>query len=172
MNIQSLNLVLDINRDGAYSLWEIWEAVKWVYRLPGNLLVEGLGHTPYLSTLLNIHASEATGYRSLNGTLSVTLSLMLWVFAIFSLLTLLSPTVDETDDMSDAATTRLGASHAAVHTSVSEQQAPKHGHDGAAAVHARTHLPVSRANYAAPGKKPKRHRRHQRLVNYLISHAK
>lgn len=172
MNIESLNLVIDLNRDGAYSLWEIWEAVKWVYRLPGNLLVEGLGHIPYLSTLLNVQASEATGYRSLNGSLSVTLSLMLWVVAIFSLLTLLSPTVDEADDADpDAASARHGLSAGATHARLSEQYG-KQGHDGAAALHARTHLPVSRANYAAPGKKPKRHRRHHRLVNYLISHAK
>ncbi|MDS1140828.1 hypothetical protein RE432_10310 [Pusillimonas sp. SM2304] len=172
MNIESLNLVIDLNRDGAYSPWELWEAVKWVYRLPGNLLVEGLGHIPYLSTLLNIQASEATGYRSLNGSLSVTLSLMLWVVAIFSLLTWLSPTVDEPDDASlDAASARRSPATGAAHARLAEPDG-KQGHDEAAAPHARPHLPVSRANYAAPGKKPKRHRRHHRLVNYLISHAK
>src|SRR5690606_14123696 len=107
--------------------------------------------------LLNIRASEATGYHSLNGSLSVSLSLLLWVVLIVSLLSWFSPTVEEPDDAPDRARAPVGA--AGVH--------PAH-----AGMQPRVHLPVSRANYAAPGKKTKRHRRPHRLVNYLIKHAK
>src|SRR3546814_11498243 len=76
-------------------MWELWESVKFVYRMPGNLAVEGLGHVPYLSSFLGIKASEATGYGSLDGLLSVTLSLLFWMVLLFSALTLSSPSADE-----------------------------------------------------------------------------
>src|SRR5690606_16206524 len=168
MNIEALRLVIDINRDGAYSPWEIWQAVKWVYRLPGNLLVEGLGHVPYLSTALNIQASEATGYHRLNGSLSVSISLIFWVAVIFIVLHLLSPTEDVPDEAHDNTTALAGHGMQPLGIPTHTQ---RHGHEKlASGRHA--HLPVSRPNYAAPGTKPKRRRRPQQLVNYLISHAK
>src|SRR3546814_19184028 len=95
MKIESLNIVVDLNHDGAYRMWELWESVKFVYRMPGNLSVEGLGHVPYLSSFLGIKASEATGYGSLDGLMSVPLSLLFWMVLLFSALTLSSTSADD-----------------------------------------------------------------------------
>lgn len=96
MNIKSLDLVVDLNADGRYSFWEIWELLRDLYRLPGNLLIEGLGHIPYVSDILGIHASAATGYASLNGLLAVTLSLLFWIVLVLGLMAWASP--DATPD--------------------------------------------------------------------------
>ncbi|MGB6104252.1 MAG: hypothetical protein WBF88_10460 [Pusillimonas sp.] len=164
MNVKSFEWVIDLNHDGVYSTWEFWEAVKWVYRLPGNLLLEGLGHTPYLSSALGIRASEATGYGSLNGGLATSLSLLLWVIVIFGILTLLSPTADEDDTNTalDPAQALIGMNAPPFARQI---QGPAKEQDGSPAVHhGHAHLPVSRASYAVPGKKPVRHKRHRRLV--------
>ncbi|MFW7340131.1 hypothetical protein V0R37_01135 [Pollutimonas sp. H1-120] len=177
MKIESLHLVVDINHDGAYSLWELWESVKFVYRLPGNLLVEGLGHIPYLSSFLGIKASEATGYGSLDGLLSVTLSLLFWIVVLFSVLTLSSPSTDEVDESpkgSDGGHAKpppgfLPAGTGRVSASAAESD------DGAwvsSTIH--SHRPVSRPAYSAPGigKHKKQPRRRHHLISYLIRHAK
>ena len=142
MNIASLNVIVDINKDGSYSVWEVWETAKVVYRLPGNLIIEALGNTPHVSSLLNIQASQDTGYASLNGSLAVTLSLLFWVVAISSILTLASPS-DEYDDIPEAR--EIENSNVA---KMPMNSSP----------HARAHLPVSRVNYPAPGKRQKRRR--------------
>lgn len=98
MNIQSLKLVIDLNGDGSYSLLEISELLRTLYRLPGNVMVEGLGHTPYLSTFLNIEASKATGYGSFDGLLSISLSLMFWVAVVYAALTLSSPDAEQPEN--------------------------------------------------------------------------
>ncbi|MBC2769819.1 hypothetical protein [Pusillimonas minor] len=102
MNIKSLDLVVDINADGRYSFWEIWELLRDLYRLPGNLLVEGLGHIPYVSDVLGIRASEAVGYASLNGLLAVTLSLLFWIALILGLMAWASPDADPDEVNKDA----------------------------------------------------------------------
>src|SRR5690554_1555376 len=102
MKIQALDLVVDLNRDGTYSGWELWEAIKFLYRLPGNLLTEALGHIPYVSSALGIQASEASGYASLNGLFAVTLSLIFWVLVVFAMLTLASPEKDDVAETADA----------------------------------------------------------------------
>lgn len=93
MKVEALNFYLDINGDGRYNGWEIWEAVKWVYRLPGNLLIEGLGNVPFLASLLGIEASEATGYGSFNNWMVVGFSLLFWL----ALLMLLASFKRDTD---------------------------------------------------------------------------
>ncbi len=90
MHIETLNFSMDINGDGVYSRWEIWETLVWAYRLPGNLVVEGLGNVPVLSDLLGIQASQATGYASLNGPVAVALSLVFWLGLIVGALALTS----------------------------------------------------------------------------------
>lgn len=176
MKIESLHLVVDINHDGAYSLWELWESVKFVYRLPGNLLVEGLGHIPYLSSFLGIRASEATGYASLDGLLSVTLSLLFWIVVLFSVLTLSSPSTDEVDESPEgidgghakppSGLLPSGTGRASATTAESDD-----GTWVSSTMH--SHLPVSRPAYSAPGSgKHKKPRRRHHLVSYLIRHAK
>lgn len=91
MAIQTLNFTVDLNNDGAYSLWELWLVAKELYRVPGNLAVEGLGNIPVVAEWLNIRASEATGYASLNGTLAVLISLLFWTALLFTALSYLSP---------------------------------------------------------------------------------
>jgi hypothetical protein len=166
MNIHSLDLFVDLNRDGTFSAWEIWEATKSIYRLPGNLFVEGLGNTPFLSGLLSIEASPATGYASINGLLSLSISLVFWAAVIFCILTLSSPEDDmlETPEATEAH--RDGA-------------APAHDHLGSlparpavSAVQARVHLPVSRSVYSAPGVRPLKRRRHNHLNSVFVKHAK
>lgn len=170
MNIQSLHFSLDINRDGSYSLWEYWEAIKFLYRLPGNLIVEGLGHVPYLAPLLHIQASQDAGYGSLDGLLSVTLSLLFWIIVVFGILTLASPVSDETDDTSvdslapssQVPTVAIAADDSSDLAAMQPVQAPGHFH---------THRPVSRSSYSIPGKQPKRRHWH-RLAHSLFGHAK
>ena len=176
MKIQALDLVVDLNHDGRYSGWELWEAIKFLYRHPGNLITEALGHIPYVSSTLGIHASEATGYDSLDGLLAVTLSLIFWVLVVFGLLTLASPDKDEDIDTANATTSAVPP----VSTGLDDDQAvvregsPTPGHavaiDGVPAG-PRGHLPVSRPLYAAPGKRPKRRRSHH-FVHSLIRPAK
>lgn len=79
MHIQTFQWVMDINADGQMSLWEIWQTVRWVFRIPGSLVVEFLGHYPALANLLNIKASAATGYASLDGLISKVISLFFWL---------------------------------------------------------------------------------------------
>src|SRR5690606_16759845 len=158
MNIQSFAWAIDLNGDGTYSMWETWEAARWVFRLPGNLLLEGLGHIPYLSSLLNIQASEATGYSSLNGGLASSLSLLIWVVAITSLLNRTSATDDEDDIVLPSRQAQIG-----MNASATRQIAGPEKNSPLSAEH-RTHLPVSRVNYAMPGTKPIRHKRHRRLI--------
>lgn len=98
MTVQSLNIVFDINHDGHYSAWEISEVLKDLYHIPGNLLVEALGHIPFIAEPLGIHASQATGYSSLNGTLAVLVSLVFWMLVLFTALSKASPTVSVDDD--------------------------------------------------------------------------
>src|SRR5690606_36317445 len=139
MNIQSFAWAIDLNGDGVYSMWENWEAAKWVFRLPGNLLLEGLGHIPYLSSLLGIHASEASGYGSLNGGLASSLSLLIWVVAIASILNLSSRTVVEPDTEEPSRQALIGMGTPATRQITGPQQH--------APLEPRVHLPVSRANY-------------------------
>jgi hypothetical protein len=176
MKIQALDLVVDLNHDGTYSGWELWEAVKFLYRLPGNLITEALGHIPYVSSTLDIKASEATGYGSLNGLLAVTLSLIFWVLVVFALLTLASP--DKDDDL-DTGNARPDAMRTAMIPGAegppaAQPDIPAHEHataSGDATAGPRSHLPVSRPVYAAPGTRPKRRRLHH-LTHSLIRPVK
>lgn len=168
MKIESLNLVVDLNRDGAYSPWELWEAAKDIYRLPGNLVVEALGNIPYVSPVLKISASEATGYASLNGLLALTLSLLFWILVIFAVLMWTSPSDDDIEDTSVIPmNANAGEALPTYDDTASLPQRP-----AVSTVQARVHLPVSRHIYAAPGKTPRKHRRRHHLINYLIRHAK
>lgn len=177
MKIQALDLVVDLNRDGTYSGWELWEAIKFLYRLPGNLLTEALGHIPYLSSALGIQASEASGYASLNSLFAVTLSLIFWVLVVFAMLTLASP---DKDDMTETADENRNTMRRRDAGAIDPGSAPVQddsaardrgaAHGGVPAL-ARGHLPVSRPVYAAQGKRPKR-RHHHHLVHTLIRHAK
>ncbi|MCC2595037.1 hypothetical protein LKR43_01650 [Pusillimonas sp. MFBS29] len=158
MNVHSFIWATDLNGDGAYSPWEIVEAVKWAFRLPGNLLLEGLGNVPYVSSVLHIQASEATGYSSLNSGLAASLSLLIWAIAIFTVLSRSSS--------SDTAAERPPASKPALIGTNPATIRQIAGPDKTAGQTARrpVHLPVSRANYAMPGKAPLRHKRQRRLV--------
>lgn len=88
MNIQSLQFVLDINRDGRYSTWEYWEAIKWVYTLPGRLLVEFLGNIPTVASTVGIRASAQDGYASLGSIWVTAISLIFWVAVLIWLMSL------------------------------------------------------------------------------------
>lgn len=175
MYIRSLAFSIDTNNDGLYSVWELWEVAKAIYRLPGNLVVEGLGNLPWVASFLNINASASTGYSSLNGTLAIALSLVFWVAILFTVLTVTSPSVPPRSEEngsgantnSDLAHQKLHNHH--VHAAALHQHAaaPRHGLAAKAATlpRDRIHLPVSRACYAAPGRKPIRKRNKLRLVH-------
>lgn len=91
MQIMSLSHKLDVDGDGTLSRWEVLETLKWVYHLPGNLIMEGLGHVPYLSGWLGIEASAATGYGSFGSLPSVVLSLLVWLALFCGLISLRLP---------------------------------------------------------------------------------
>ncbi|WP_397474261.1 hypothetical protein [Pusillimonas sp.] len=82
MWIESFNLVLDANNDGAISPAEAWHVFKWLYQLPGNLVIELLGNIPPVAHLLHISASADTGYGSLGGGLATVLSLLIWLLVL------------------------------------------------------------------------------------------
>ena len=79
MHFQSLQWVIDLNADGHISMWELWETLRWVFRMPGSLGVELIGQYPALAQILGIHASAATGYASLSGLLAKVLSFLFWL---------------------------------------------------------------------------------------------
>lgn len=85
MWIESFNLVLDANHDGAISLAEAWHVFGWLYQLPGNLVIEVLGAIPPVANLLQIQASAETGYGSLNGGLATVISLLIWLLVVIQL---------------------------------------------------------------------------------------
>lgn len=160
MSIQSFNLILDINGDGSYSAWELWEAIRFVYKLPGNLVVEILGHIPFVSPLLGIRASEATGYGSLNGMLATSLSLLFWVVIVVTALNLASPTVE--DDNNNETRGNIAPPFPSGPLPATRQTE---------AEAARSHRPVSRPAHTVPGAHA-RPRRHRHLSGYLARHAK
>lgn len=82
MWIESFNLVLDTNSDGAISLAEAWHIFEWLYLLPGNLVIELLGALPPIANLLHIRASAEAGYSSLNGVMATAVSLLIWLLVI------------------------------------------------------------------------------------------
>lgn len=153
MNIESLKLIVDINHDGHYSLWEVWEAAKSLYRMPGNLMVEGLGHVPYVSDILGIHASAGTGYDSFNGLLAITLSLLFWIAVLFAILTLSSPEDDSTDEIVSQDTSAAAISRATV--------APATG----------PHVATRRTRGIRLSRRLGRRHRHH-LVNTLLGHSR
>ena len=176
MALQSLQYTLDTNLDGSLSAWEIWEAAKFLYRLPGNLAVEGMGNIPMLADALRIQASPATGYESLGGTLSLAISLVAWVALLFWLLTVTSPSVPAQTPAEENASPNANHEHtSATQAMATRQEAQRDfaqkGHHGqgkpplaesTATSHRRQrpHLPVSRRYYAAPGTRAT-HRRHR-----------
>jgi hypothetical protein len=85
MNIVSLHWVIDSNHDGQISLVETWHTLQWLYKLPGNLFIEGLGHIPAAATTFHIHATEQAGYYSLNSWFTALFSLFFWLFVLVQL---------------------------------------------------------------------------------------
>jgi hypothetical protein len=79
MNIQALHFVLDIDGNGSVAGWEIIDALKWGFSLPGRLMVEGLGNIPFIAQAFGIQASAATGYASFHSLLATALNLLFWV---------------------------------------------------------------------------------------------
>jgi len=76
MNIQALHFVLDIDGNGSVAGWEIIDALKWGFSLPGRLMVEGLGNIPFIAQAFGIQASAATGYASFHSLLATALNLL------------------------------------------------------------------------------------------------
>lgn len=85
MNIVSLRWVLDTNHDGLISFAETWHTLQWLYQLPGNLFIEGLGHIPVAATTFHIHATAQAGYYSLNSWFTALFSLFFWLFVLVQL---------------------------------------------------------------------------------------
>jgi len=108
MQIMSLSHQLDLNGDGTLSRWEFLEALKWAYHLPGNLIMEGLGNVPHLSTWLGIEASAATGYASLGSLPAVVLSLIFWVSVLCGLFSLHMPARRQKEQTVSKPPLRLG----------------------------------------------------------------
>lgn len=176
MALRSLQYTLDANLDGSVSAWEIWEAAKFLYRLPGNLAVEGMGNIPILADVLRIQASPATGYESLGGTLSLAISLVAWVALLFWLLTATSPSVPAQTAAEENPTPNANHEHTSATQAMatrqeaqrdiapegynSQGQAPLAENAAAGHRRQRPHLPVSRRYYAAPGTRTS-HRRHR-----------
>ncbi|MGO3843839.1 MAG: hypothetical protein ACTJHY_14465 [Alcaligenes pakistanensis] len=76
--MQTFQWIIDANGDGIYSLNEIFQTMRWAFRIPGSLVIEAAGSIPVLSDVLRIQASDTTGYASLRGGLVSILSLFFW----------------------------------------------------------------------------------------------
>lgn len=111
MAVQALNFNIDLNNDGVYSLWELWHVVKDLYHAPGNLVIEGLGHIPFIAEPLGIRASEAAGYASLDSILAVLLSLMFWTALLFTALSRLSPDAAVESEKANNSSTSFGSAN-------------------------------------------------------------
>src|SRR3546814_10734622 len=85
MKIESFHWIIDANHDGSISLAEIWHTLQWLYQIPGNLVIDALGHIPVTAELFHIHASDQAGYYILNNCFSAAFSLFFWLFVLFSL---------------------------------------------------------------------------------------
>lgn len=90
MQFQTFQWVMDINADGHLSSWELWETIRWIFRMPGSLVIELLGQFPLIAKPLGIAASAATGYGSLDGLLAKLFSFLFWVPLLIALLSLSS----------------------------------------------------------------------------------
>ena len=88
MHIQTFQWAIDLNADGHISLWEIWETLRWVFRIPRSLAVEVLGQFPAIAQTLHIQASADVGYGSLDGLLSKVISALFWVPLLMGVLSL------------------------------------------------------------------------------------
>src|SRR5690606_37013101 len=143
MNIQSFVWTIDLNGDGSYSSWEILETVRWVFGIPGNLVLEGRGNILDVSSLLHIQAADATGSSSLNGGVSSSLSLVLWAAALAYVLPLASPTIIRRDKSSEPM--RIGSN---IVSTARRLEAPGRTSQVSSPQHA--HLPVSRSSYSMP----------------------
>ena len=108
MHIQTFQWVIDANGDGSISLSDIIETLRWIYRIPGSLVVEALGNTPVVSDMLRIQASQETGYASLNGGLASILSLLFWAVLILWLLYTSSAPKPEPESKTSRRAPRLG----------------------------------------------------------------
>lgn len=105
MNIQALHFVLDIDGNGSFAGWEVIEALKWAFSLPGRLMVEGLGNIPPIADTFHIQASAATGYASFHSLLATALNLLFWVGCLVLI-------------------TRIGADRKAANPDAAPQDAP------------------------------------------------
>jgi len=85
MKIESFNWIVDANHDGRISLNELGHTLLWLYQIPGNLVVETLGHVPVAAHLFHIQASAQAGYYSLNSWFSFVFSLFFWLYALLEL---------------------------------------------------------------------------------------
>lgn len=92
MHIQSLQWFVDLNADGGITLGMLWEALRGIFRLPGALVVELIGHYPIIAKPLGIAASPETGYASLTGLLAKVISFLFWIPLLISLLNISSRT--------------------------------------------------------------------------------
>src|SRR5690625_1140484 len=86
MQFQTFQWVMDIDGNGTLSSWEIWETIRWAFRVPGSLVVELIGQYPALAQLLGISASPETGYASLDGFYAKVLSILFWLPLLFWIL--------------------------------------------------------------------------------------
>lgn len=85
MKIESFKWAIDANNDGSISPDELWHTLQWLYELPGNLMVEALGHVPVVAETFHIHASAQAGYYSLNSWFTAVFSLFFWLFVLVEL---------------------------------------------------------------------------------------
>jgi len=86
MQFQTFQWVMDIDGNGTLSLWEIWETIRWIFRIPGSFVVELIGQVPALAQLLNISASPETGYASLDSLYAKIISIFFWLPLLFWIL--------------------------------------------------------------------------------------
>lgn len=97
MHIQSLQWFTDLNTDGGITLGVLWEVIRGIFRLPGSVVVELIGHYPFIAKPLGIAASPETGYASLNGLLAKAISLAFWIPLLMSSLSFSSRTKQRLD---------------------------------------------------------------------------
>ncbi|MCX5592074.1 hypothetical protein [Alcaligenes endophyticus] len=84
MPIQSFQWLVTVSDNPAS--FNAWDMFSWLYRLPGSIIIEILGHITPLAALLNIQASRSTGYATLDGRIVNVVSLFIWAATILWIL--------------------------------------------------------------------------------------
>lgn len=93
--MRAFDVMLDMNRDGAVTISDAVQWVKWFACLPGNLALEGMAFIPRIASFFEIKASPLAGYDSFHGWPAWIISVAAWLLLLAWIGELWDPTRKE-----------------------------------------------------------------------------